>query len=116
MLENRQYMGMSEITTKTVPKLGYIALINKKPVAAGFLRRVEGGYAQFDGLTSNPYFGSIIRHEGIKKVVDQLILNAKQLKLKGIIAFTADESVKKRAADLGFQTVDQSIIALRIQE
>lgn len=117
MLESRQYMSLSEINMKTLPKLGYIALLNgKQPVAAGFLRRVEGGYAQLDGLTSNPYFGSQIRHEGIKLVVDHLIDAAKQLKINGIMAFTADKGVLDRAAGLGFVKVEQQLIALRIKE
>lgn len=115
MLESREYMGINEVTMKTLPKIGFMALMNNKPVAAGFLRRVEGGYAQLDGLTSNPYFGSIVRNEGITKVVDQLIYTGKQLKLHGFIAFTSDKGVLKRAADLGFQSVEQSIITLRLR-
>jgi len=61
------------------------------PVPAGFLRRVEPCYAQIDTLVSNAYCGSIMRHEGISKVVDALLADAKRLKLKGIIAHTADK-------------------------
>lgn len=109
-------MGISDVNMKTLPKIGYIALVNNRPVAAGFLRRVEGGYAQLDGLTSNPYYGSLVRHKGIEIVVDHLISAARQLKLNGIIAFTADNGVLSRAAGLGFTTVDQSLIALRLKE
>lgn len=108
------YLGVSAITMKTLPKIGYISLLNNHPIAAGFLRRVEGGYAQLDTLVSNPYFGSKIRHIGIKKVVASLIDDAKTLKLQGIIAFTADQGVLKRAADLGFHTIDQRLIALKL--
>lgn len=116
MLESREYLGISEINMKTLPKIGYMALLNNKPVAAGFLRRVEGGYAQLDGLTSNPYLGSIVRHKGIELVVDHLISAARQLKLNGVIGFTSDKGVLKRAEGLGFTTVDQSLIALRLKE
>lgn len=115
MLKSQQYLDISHINMKTLPKIGYIALLGKNPVAAGFLRRVEGGYAQIDGLTSNSSFGGIIRHEGIRKVVDALISEAKDLKLKGIMGFTHDDGVLKRAKDLGFKTVDQTIIALSIK-
>ncbi len=114
MLNSQNYLDINKITMKSLPKIGYIALIDKQPISAGFLRRVEGGYAQIDGLTSNAFFGSKIRHEGIKLVVDELIKDAKSLKLYGILAFTADKGILSRAADLGFQTVEQTLIALRL--
>lgn len=101
---------------KTLPKLGFIAYSGEMPIAAGFLRRVEPCYAQIDTLVSNAYCGSIIRHEGIHKVVHNLIAEAKRLKLKGIIAHTGDVSTLKRAEVLGFHIVPQTIIALSLQE
>lgn len=113
MLEAQGYPNPKEITMRTLPKIGYIAMINNQPVAAGFLRKVECNViAQIDGLTSNPYFGSILRHVGINKVLDSLILDAKQLKLKGIVAFTSDETVLKRAEAIGFHKVEHSIVSL----
>lgn len=97
---------------KTLPKIGYMALLNGHPVAAGFLRRVEGGYGQLDTLTSNAQFGAIVRHKGIEKVVESLINEAKDLNLHGIIAFTKDAGVLKRAESIGFHVVEQTIIAL----
>lgn len=99
---------------KTLPKIGYIALLNGHPIAAGFLRRVEGGYGQIDCLTSNRLFGSQVRHDGINKVVNSLLEDAKDLKLKGIISFTGDKSIKERAEAIGFRVVEQTIIALRL--
>jgi hypothetical protein len=117
MLKSNQYLHIDTVTMKTLPKIGYIALMNGHPIAAGFLRRVEGGYAQLDTLTSNPYFGSQIRHLGITKVVDTLIQDAKDLRLSGIIAFTRDYSVKSRAEAIGFHVLsDHSLIALRLKE
>ncbi len=114
MLKDRNYLGINTVSMKTLPKIGYICLMNKQPIAAGFLRRVEGGYAQMDGLTSNPFYGSKIRHEGIKLVVDLLIKDAKSLKLNGILAFTDDAGVLIRAQNLGFVKVNQSLIALNV--
>ncbi len=114
MLEDRNYPHIASISMKSLPKIGYIAIMNKQPIAAGFLRMVEGGYAQMDTLVSNPYFGSIIRNEGIVKVVDSILSDAKDLKLIGIIAFTEDLGVLKRAEVLGFTKVEQSIITLRL--
>lgn len=112
MLNSQQYLDISHISMKTLPKIGYIALLNKQPIAAGFLRRVEGGYAQMDGLTSHAHFGGMIRHDCISKVVNRLLEDAKDLKLQGIIAFTKDRGVLKRAKELGFKTTEQTLIAL----
>ncbi len=101
---------------KTLPKIGYIALMNNQPIAAGFLRKVEGNIvAQLDCLTSNPYFGSQIRHEGISKVVDRLIEDAKDMKLQGIIAFTRDNGILARAKAIGFNVVSSTIISLTLK-
>lgn len=115
MLKDREFIGINTITMKTLPKIGYICLLHNQPIATGFLRRVEGGYAQMDTLVSNPYFGSIIRHEAISKVVDSLIADAKDLNLEGIIGFTRDLGVLMRSEAIGFHKVEQQIIALRLR-
>lgn len=115
MLKDRDFSNISSISMKTLPKIGYIALLHGQPIAAGFLRRVEGGYGQLDTLTSNPYFGSVIRHEGVSKVVDSLIQDAKDLKLQGLIAFTSDSGILNRAATIGFQEVNQKLISLNLK-
>lgn len=100
---------------KTLPKIGYIAFLGDTAIAAGFLRRVEGGYAQLDTLVSNPHFGSQVRHIAIDKVVQSLLDEAKLLKLQGVIAFTSDEGVLKRAEAIGFHVLEShKLIALRI--
>ncbi len=114
LLGSNNYHNISEINMKTLPKIGYMALRNGYPVAAGFLRRVEGGYGQLDTLTSNALFGSQIRHEGLEKVVNSLLEEAKVLKLHGIISFTTDPGVLKRAESLGFHVVETTTIALKL--
>lgn len=113
MLEGQNYPDIKSISFKTLPKIGYIALLDKQPIAAGFLRRIEGDIvAQIDGLTSNPFFGSIIRHHGINKILECLINDAKELKLKGLMAFTVDSSILVRAEAMGFRKVAHSILTL----
>lgn len=113
--KSNNYLHISEIRMKTLPKIGYIAFFGDTAIAAGFLRRVEGGYGQIDTLVSNAYFGSQIRHLAIDKVVSSLLDDAKVLALEGIIAFTADLGVLKRAEAIGFHVLEsQKLIALRI--
>jgi hypothetical protein len=114
ILKSNDYLHISTVNMKTLPKIGYIALLGGHPIAAGFLRRVEGGYAQLDTLTSNKYFGSQVRHQGIKKVVDALLQDAKDLKLHGIIAFTEDSGVLSRAKELDFKELPHKLIGLKL--
>ena len=112
LLMSQDYKGFDDITAESLPKIGFMASIDGTPVAVGFLRRLEGGYAQLDTLVSNGNLSSELRHEGVSALVDSLIQAAKDLKLKGIVAHTQDQGVLKRALSLGFRVVQQAIIAL----
>lgn len=114
MLKSQDYQGLTDIEMKTLPKCGYIAFLKNQPIAAGFLRRVEPSFAQLDTFATNAYFGSIIRHKGLVLVVDALLADAKQMKLTGVLAFTGDEGIEKRAKDIGFHVVDQVILGRKI--
>lgn len=110
MLAGRESDLLGFTSYKSLPKIGYIAMLGKEPVAAGFLRRVEGGYAQLDTFASNPYFGGKIRDEGIRKVTSALMEDAADLKLVGILAITKDDGIFRRAKDQGFQVINQLIM------
>lgn len=116
MLNNQKYLAMSTVNMKNLPKIGYMVLRNNHPVAAGFLRRVEGGYAQFDTFASNPLFGSQIRHLALNLVIDSLLSDAKTLKLRGIIAFTEDAGILLRAKSIGFAELSHSLIGLKLEK
>lgn len=123
MLHSQQYPEVNDMDTYSLPKIGYVAFYcntsnpkavikDKIPVAIGFLRRVEGNViAQIDGLTSNPFFGGMIRHASLSMVLDRLILDAKELKLKGLIAFCLDPNTVKRAESLGFKVINHTALA-----
>lgn len=112
MLSSQQYEGISAITMKTLPKTGYIVFLGDQPIAAGFLRRLEPCYCQIDTLVTSAHFGSQVRHKAISFLVDELINEAKRLKLKGIVCHTSDKGILERAKSLGFHIVPQTIIAL----
>lgn len=116
MLDAQTYLEADDMDTYRTPKIGYIAMIGKEPVAAGFLRRVEGDViAQIDGLTSNPYFGSLIRHKGISEVLSRLVEDAKELKLKGLIAFCQDQTMVDRAKSIDFKQISHTTLALSLK-
>ena len=107
--------GISSEFAKYLPKIGYITMLNDQPIAAGFLRRMEGPYAQLENLISNPYFGSQVRHNGITLVVQALLDEAKSLKLKGVWAFTTDESIIRRSKTVGFVETPQILLINSLQ-
>lgn len=103
--KDRSYPHADMINMKSLPRIGYIAYYGTSPVAAGFLRRVEGGMGMLDALVSSPHFGSRIRHEGISGVVNLLLADAKAISLTGVLAFSSDDGVLKRAKSIGFNEI-----------
>lgn len=109
----QKYPEISEIKMKTLPKIGYMAYLGDQPIAAGFLRRVEGGFAQMDTFVSNPHFGSQIRHSAIEGVKCSLLSEARLLKLEGIIVLTNDLGIIGRAVDTGFNVLESHKILVK---
>lgn len=114
MLYDQKCPWINEITYGTLPKTGYIAFLGKQPIASGFLRRLEGGYAQFDTFVTNPHFGSKVRNDAINFIVNALMEDAKSLKLKGILAVSEDKGIISRAKLLGFQEIKQTLLGLKL--
>lgn len=122
MHESQKYMDIEHIRNDMLPAIGRIAFEFDSddigtPVAAAFLRMVEGGFAQLDTLVSNSKKPSEMRHLGISRCVEELIQEAKKLKLHGILATSKDETTITRALSLGFRVItEQKLIALSLKE
>jgi len=112
-----QDSDMASIITKaTLPKLGYIAYNDEmEPIAAAFLRQVEGGYGQLDTMVSNSQLSGMIRHNALSMIVDSLISDARALNLQGLICYTRDESVIRRAQSIGFHLCSHAVISLDLK-
>jgi hypothetical protein len=112
-----QGSDMASIITKaTLPKLGYIAYNDEmEPIAAAFLRQVEGGYGQLDTMVSNSQLSGMIRHNALSMIVDSLISDARALNLQGLICYTRDESVIRRAQSIGFHLCPHAVISLDLK-
>ena len=101
-MKDQDHPEASSITLKSLPRIGYIAMLEDQPIAAGFLRKIEGNKGILDLLISNPYFGDIIQQKGMSKVLEQLILDTKQLELNSIFALPMDTMTSNRLKALGF--------------
>ena len=87
-----------------LPVLGLIALEDNKPIALGFLRRVEGNYGMLDSYITNPLESKELRHEALDGITSKLIILAKDLKIEQLFNFTADKGILSRAERHGFKT------------
>ncbi len=97
-----------------LPELGLIAYKTGCPIAAGFLRRVEGGYAILDSLVTNPMVLPALRDKTLDLLVKDLISLAKENGIKGLIATTVDCHVIERALKHGFIKLPHVSISLAL--
>lgn len=108
--------GAFEPTAEDIPEIGYVVYDRGTAFAAGFLRKCEGNFAIFDGLATDPHAESGQRNQGLDLVVSQLIKTAKELELKGIIAWSRDNLVLLRSYRHGFVQLPQTVIALDLNK
>lgn len=100
-LQSRQ---MDEKIIHQLPRAGWIVFDGEEPLAAGFLRMMEGGYAMIDGLISNPPqgLGNRRRSQALDLITERMISEGKILGLKKILAFSGDRATLKRSLRHGF--------------
>lgn len=87
---------ISNTPYKNLPKLGFIAIRNKKIIAAAFLCKVEGEKGYLDVVIYNRYIGSKVADQGLKSVLGMIFNEAKDLKLKEIIVPDQYDELLKR--------------------
>lgn len=97
------------------PELGVVAFEDGLPVAAGFVRMVEGGYGQIDGLTTSPAALAPVRHDAINHIVDKLVDMAQCVGVRQLYAFTSVASIKERALAIGMKPAPVSIYVMELE-
>jgi hypothetical protein len=112
----RKNIMAATMTIENTPACGWVAYSDKNPIAAGFLRRVEGGYGQFDTFVSNPSIPSAIRHFALTSITENLLNDAKSLGLSGIVSYIQDKSIIKRAEAIGFRRLPHAVFALPLPQ
>ena len=103
------------LSVETLPKIGFMVQYDAQPVAFGFLRRLEGGYAQFDTFVTDPKASPEHRNEALNLLTEKLINEAKVLELRGVYAISSDVSVIRRAVETGFVLLPQYIVGLSLR-
>lgn len=98
-----------------IPNIGYVVIYGQVPIAAAFLRQMEGRHALFDGLVSNPEADGKIRNIAIEMLVKKIIKSARSHRIKHIMAYSVDESTLKRSLRHGFVQLPHIAITLDIK-
>lgn len=99
-----------------VPEIGRVVYQGDMPVAMTFLRRVEGGYAQVDGLCSNPEAASETRDKALDTVINHILRDAKSIGITQIISFTQNEHTLLRAIRHGFAKYPAALVVLDLNK
>lgn len=113
----KEWLQMRNLEAKDqveeLPYLGFMVSDERLgPICAGFLRRTEGHFALLDSMISNPSISSGIRDKALDLLTETLIKQAKELKLKQLIAYTVDKNTLMRSDRHGFKQLSYTVIAL----
>lgn len=116
MYDSQEYTDARE-PSESLPSIGFIAFEGSVPIAAGFLRKIEGNYGMIDSLVTNAQSSSELRHEAIDLIVRHLIKSAKHLKMNSILSFSKDKSTLVRSISHGFMLSDKHVmLSLNLKE
>ena len=100
-----------QMNAHNIPKIGFIVTYTDDFVAVAFLRMVEGGFAQLDGLATNSHMPAHLRDQAIDLVVEKVLNVADGLKITSVIANTKDYNTLLRSFRHGFVQLPQTLIA-----
>lgn len=97
------HQNMDQRLADSLPKHGFMVFDSGVPVAMGFIRRLEGNLGVLDSYITNPNFTPGGRNRALDLLTKKLIRFGKdKLKLKGLLAFSADTNTIQRATNHGF--------------
>jgi len=105
-----QRRGMNASVLDEIPHKGRIIYYNAKPMAIGFIRDVEGGFAMIDGYLGDPDSDANTRSKCLDLLTLDLLEYAKSLRLNKIFAFTVNKKTIRRALKLGFHKQKHTLI------
>lgn len=92
-----------DLILNDIPKHGFIVFTEEQmPVAAGFLRLVEGDYCLFDSFITNPECSPEERNKALDLITSSLINLGKTLNIKKMFAFSEEPHIIQRSCAHGF--------------
>lgn len=110
-LEHRK---LPSVTSGTIPANGIMIMHDTRPMAAGFLRKVEGGYLMLDSVISNPQESPAHRDEALNLVFKRAVELARDLDAKFMIGTSVDAHTLERAKKFGFSASPYALMVLEL--
>lgn len=93
-----------------LPKVGSVACFHEHPIAAGFIRRIEGNWGMFDSYVTDASQKPRVRHEALDCLTLELLAKAKVLGMTSIISFSTDTRTIERAQKHGFALYPSQVL------
>lgn len=102
----------------TLPKLGVITSVGKEPIAAAFLRRVEGttDTAILDSIISSSAFSPQDRDKALDQTIHMLFALAQAHKITHILGFSTDKNTLMRGQRFGFAELPHQVVTLSLPQ
>lgn len=112
-LANRE---LPSVTRHDLPEMGYVMWDNGKGVAAIFMRRCEGNVGIVDSLITNPKIQSQVRDFALDALINHIVEQSKQHKVKILLGYTKDENTLMRTLRLGWTQSPHTIVVMDLSK
>lgn len=93
-----------------LPEVGFVVYEEDHFIAAGFLRKCEGGYGMMDSYITDPKMPAPWRNQALEMITKRLVKKSKALKMKHVIGFCVDVNTILRSLRHGFVLTEHKVI------
>lgn len=97
---------LTDLKIDSLPEVGFIV----PGLAAGFIRKVEGGYGLVDGYVTHPLMPPGQRDAALDLVTKALITYAEDNGITHLIAITREQNIVTRAQKHGYVLGDWKVL------
>lgn len=108
---------MSPTVITDLPQHGLIAMEGDAPIAAGFIRRIEGPYVMLDSYITNSVSSPQARDRALNLITTKLLRWAASNGVSKVLSFSSDPNTITRATEHGFNTfIDHTFQVISLEE
>lgn len=93
-----------------LPEVGYVVYEEDLFIAAGFLRKCEGGYGLIDSYITDPKMPPKLRDQALDLITKKLVYVSKKLNMRHIVGFSLDANTISRSQRHGFALTEHKVI------
>ncbi len=98
-----------------LPELGLVAYWDGEFTAAGFIRKVEGGYGMIDSYVTDPRIKDVVRNDVLNALTIQLLDLARANGITNLIMFSVDEKTIIRSYRHGFKKRPDTVATIVLE-